>query len=164
MSDYHLIFDLNGVLVAMGEGETRIFLVVLKLGLKVFLFACVNFFTMYIWSLAMKKNFSRHLEIITEKTGVYLSSFKIVDKSLYLKNENFLLEKPNKPIFHKTFLIFLFDFLVWCLRITCWWIMCFTRVCLILLLMPSFLKHFTKHIVMLITCSKLFFLGIFAFV
>lgn len=30
VSDYHLIFDLNGVLVAMGEGQTRTCLVVLK--------------------------------------------------------------------------------------------------------------------------------------
>ncbi len=33
-----------------------------------------------------------------------------------------------------------------------------TRFCLILFLVPSFLRHFTSHIMMLITYSKLFFL------
>ncbi len=48
MSDYHLIFNLNGVLVATIEGQTKSHLVVLKHGLKEFVFACVKKFTMCI--------------------------------------------------------------------------------------------------------------------
>jgi hypothetical protein len=66
VSDYHLIFDLNGVLVAVGEGQTRTCPVVLRLGLKEFLSTCVKKFMVYIWSSAMKRNFSKHLEIIIE--------------------------------------------------------------------------------------------------
>jgi hypothetical protein len=43
---YHLIFNLNGVLVAISEGQTRSRHVVLRLGLKEFPFACVKKFTM----------------------------------------------------------------------------------------------------------------------
>jgi hypothetical protein len=50
VNDYHLIFDLNGVLVATSEGQTKSHHVVLRLGLKEFLFACVKKFTMYIRS------------------------------------------------------------------------------------------------------------------
>jgi hypothetical protein len=53
VNDYHLIFDLNGVLVATSEGQIRSHPNVLRLGLKEFLFACVKKFTMYIWSLAI---------------------------------------------------------------------------------------------------------------
>jgi hypothetical protein len=34
MSDYHLIFDLNGVLIVTGEGQTKSCPMVLRLGLK----------------------------------------------------------------------------------------------------------------------------------
>jgi hypothetical protein len=78
VSNYHLIFDLNGVLVTTSEDQTRIHPVVLRPSLKEFLSACVNF-TMYIWSLRMKKNFLKHLEIITKKIGIHLPSCRIVD-------------------------------------------------------------------------------------
>jgi hypothetical protein len=108
VSDYHLIFDLNGVLVAMNEGQTRICLIVMRLGFKEFLSTCVKTFMVYIWSLAMKRNFSRHLKIIVEKTGVRLLSSKIVDQLFCLKNDHFSLEKLDKPIFHRN----LFNFFV----------------------------------------------------
>jgi hypothetical protein len=56
VNDYHLIIDLNGVLVATCEGQTRIHPMVLMHGLKEFLSICVKKITMYIWSLAMKRN------------------------------------------------------------------------------------------------------------
>jgi hypothetical protein len=40
--------NLNGVLIVMGEGQIRICPMVLRLGFKEFLFACVNVFTVYI--------------------------------------------------------------------------------------------------------------------
>jgi len=55
----------------------------------------------YIWSLAMKRNFSRHLDIITKKTCNLLSTSRILDQTRCFKNDHFLLEKPDKPIFHK---------------------------------------------------------------
>jgi len=42
MSDCHLIFDLNGVLVATCEGQIRTLQVVLRLGLKEFMSICVR--------------------------------------------------------------------------------------------------------------------------
>ncbi len=42
MSDYHLNFDLNGVLVATCEGQIRTLPVVLRLGLKEFMSICVK--------------------------------------------------------------------------------------------------------------------------
>jgi hypothetical protein len=57
VSEYHLIFDLNGVLVAIGEGQTRSRPIVLKPSLKKFLFACVKKFKEFIWSLTMERNF-----------------------------------------------------------------------------------------------------------
>jgi hypothetical protein len=108
VSDYHLIFDLNGVLVAIGEGQTRTCPLVLRLGLKEFVSTCVKTFMVYIWSSTLKRNFSRHLEIIVEKTSVCLLSFRIVDQSLYFENDHFLPEKSEKPIFHKN----LFNFFV----------------------------------------------------
>jgi hypothetical protein len=56
---------------------------------------------MYIWSSSMKRNFLRHLDIIVEKTWVLLPVSRILDQTLYFKNDDFLLERPNKPIFHK---------------------------------------------------------------
>jgi hypothetical protein len=76
VSYYHLIVDLNGVLVAIGEGQTKSRPMVLRLGLKEFLSICVKHFIMYTWSLTMKRNFSRHLEIITKKIGIHLPFIK----------------------------------------------------------------------------------------
>jgi hypothetical protein len=48
VSEYHLIFNLNGVLVVTSEGQTKSRPVVLKPNLKEFLFYCVKKFTVYI--------------------------------------------------------------------------------------------------------------------
>jgi hypothetical protein len=101
VSEYHLFFDLNGVLMATREGPIRSQQVVLRLGLKKFLCICVKKFIVYIWSFAMRKNFARHLELIKEKNIVFLPSSGIVDQILCFRNEHFLPEKPEKPIFHK---------------------------------------------------------------
>ncbi len=101
VNDYHLIFDLNGVLVVTGEDQFKSHLVVLKPSLKEFIFACVKKFMVHILSLSMKRNFLRHLDIIAKKTCVLLSISKILDQTLYFKNDDFLLERPNKLIFHK---------------------------------------------------------------
>jgi hypothetical protein len=62
VSEYHFIFDLNGVLVVTSEGQTKSRPVVLKPNVKEFLFACVKKFTMYIWSSTMKRNVLKHFE------------------------------------------------------------------------------------------------------
>ncbi len=111
MSDYHLIFDLNCVLVVMNEGQTRTRPMVLRPSIKEFLSACVKTFMVYIWSLVMKRNFLRHLEIIDEKTSVCLLSSRIVDQLICFKNDHFLFKKPDKPIFHKSLLDFFVQFL-----------------------------------------------------
>jgi len=51
------------------------------------------------------------LEIIAEKIDVHLPSFRIVDQLLYFINDHFLLEKLDKPIFHKNLLNFFVQFL-----------------------------------------------------
>jgi hypothetical protein len=79
VNHYHLIFDLNGVFMATSEGRTKSRLVILKPGLKEFLFAYVKEFIVYIWSSTMGKNISRHLEIITKKIGILLLFCKIVN-------------------------------------------------------------------------------------
>jgi TFIIF-interacting CTD phosphatase-like protein len=79
VSEYHLIFDLNGVLVVTSEGQTKSRPLVLKPNLKEFLFACVKKFKVYIWSLTMKRNILKHLDIIIEKKGVFLPTFRILD-------------------------------------------------------------------------------------
>jgi hypothetical protein len=101
VSGYHLIFDLNGVLVVIGEGPTRFRLMILRPRLKEFFYSCATKFTVYIWSFAIRRNFSKHLEIIKEGIGVHLESSKIVDHELCFKNEHFLFEKPKKTILHK---------------------------------------------------------------
>jgi hypothetical protein len=47
LNDYHLIFNLNCVLVATIEGQTKFCPVVLKHGLKELIFICVKKITMY---------------------------------------------------------------------------------------------------------------------
>jgi hypothetical protein len=79
VGDYHFIFDLNGVLVATTKGQTRSHLVVLRPVLKEFLFTCVKKFIIYIWSLVMKRNFSKQLDIIIKKIGVLLPTSKILN-------------------------------------------------------------------------------------
>ncbi len=78
--DCHLIFNLNGFLVVMGENQVKNCLVVLGLGLKEFLSTYVKIIMVYVWSLAMKRNFLKQLDIIAEKIGVRLLSYKIVDQ------------------------------------------------------------------------------------
>jgi hypothetical protein len=79
LNDYHLIFNLNGVLVAMSESQIRTHPVVLTPSLKEFLSICVKKIMMYIRSSIMKRNISRHFQIIIKKISVCFSSFRIMD-------------------------------------------------------------------------------------
>jgi hypothetical protein len=110
--EYHLIFDLNGVLVATWEAPTRLRLVILKLGLKDFLSSGASKFIVYIWSFAMRRNFNKKLETIKERTGVHLDSSRIVDQTLCLQNEHFFLEKSEKHVLHNNLNTFFNVFLV----------------------------------------------------
>jgi len=92
----------------MGEGRTWIHPIILRPGFKELLSVGVRKFRVYIWSLVMKRNFLRHLEIIIEKTSICLLCFKIVDQLFYFGNDHFLFEKLDKSIFHKN----LFDLFV----------------------------------------------------
>ncbi len=97
MNDYHLIFNLNGILVATSEGQTRTCSVVLKHGLNEFLSTYVKKlqFTYGPWQ--WRETFWG----TWKKIGVHLLSSRIVNQSFYFKNDHFLLEKPNKLVFHK---------------------------------------------------------------
>jgi hypothetical protein len=95
------IFDLDGVFIATDEGQIISHPIVLKFGLKEFLSACVKKIMVYIWSLAMKRNFLRHLDIIIKKIGILLLTSIKLDQILSFKNDHFLSKKSNKPVFHK---------------------------------------------------------------
>lgn len=58
VNDYHLIFNLNGVLVRTRKGQIKFHPMVLKLGLKEFLSTFINKFIVYNWFSVMKKNFA----------------------------------------------------------------------------------------------------------
>jgi hypothetical protein len=60
----------------------------------------------------MKRNISRHLELIIEKIGVLFPSSRMVDKTFCLKNDHFLLKKLDKLIFHKNIKDFFVYFMV----------------------------------------------------
>jgi hypothetical protein len=47
------------------------------------------------------RNFARDLEIIKEKTIVFLPSSRIIDQMLCFRNEHFLPERLEKLVFHK---------------------------------------------------------------
>ncbi len=129
----------------------------LRLGLKEFLSVSIKTITMYIWSLAMKRNFSKQFDIIAKKIDVRLLSCKIVDQLPYVKNDHVLLEKSNKPIFHKN----LFNFFVQFLGMTFENTLLMDNMFHKSLVDPPFRAIFFRrsmgHIMMLITCSKSFF-------
>jgi hypothetical protein len=54
----------------------------------------------------------RHLDIIVKKTCILLSISRILDQTFYFKNDDFLLERPNKLVFHKNLKDFFVLFLV----------------------------------------------------
>jgi hypothetical protein len=62
--------------------------------LREFLSSYAAKFNVYIWSFTMRRNFSKHLEIIRERSGGHLDPSRIVHQALLLKNEHFLLKKP----------------------------------------------------------------------
>ncbi len=111
---------------------------------------------MYICSLAMKRNFLRHLDIITKKIGILFPSSKILDQTFWFRNCHFLLEKLDKPVFHKS----LKDFFHLFPRTT------FENTLLVddmphksMFNSPCsaiFLRHFTSLTLIVIICSTLF--------
>ncbi len=54
---------------------------------------------MYIWSLAMRRNFLRYLEIIVEKTNVLLLALGMITSSLRSLKSLFFIKKL-KDFFH----------------------------------------------------------------
>jgi hypothetical protein len=79
VSEYHLIFDLNGILVATREGPTRSQPMILQSRWRECLSSCATNFTMYIWYSTTRRKFSKHLEIIRERIDVHIKSLRIVD-------------------------------------------------------------------------------------
>jgi hypothetical protein len=106
VTNYHLIFNLNGVLVVTSENKTK------TPSLKEFLFACVKKFMVYIWSLVMKIVFFKWLDIIADKTSIHLPFYRIVDQSFALKKIIFCSKSRTSQFSIKTFSIYLFSFLI----------------------------------------------------
>jgi hypothetical protein len=102
VSEYHLIFDLNGVLVTTREGPTKSWPMILRPRLREFLSSCATKFTMYIWSFVMWKFFSKYLEIIRERTCVHVEFSKIVDQKLCFKMSISSLKSPKSLFCIKT--------------------------------------------------------------
>ncbi len=60
----------------IGGGPTKFQLVILRARLKEFLSSCATKFIVYIWSFAMRRIFSKNLEIIKKRTSVHLEVSK----------------------------------------------------------------------------------------
>jgi len=89
-NEYHLIFDLNGILVAIGFWvQPDLSQCFWNLGWKNFSPPVhATKFTLYIFSI-MRRNFFKHLEIIRERFGIHLNSSRLVDQMLCLKNDHY---------------------------------------------------------------------------
>jgi hypothetical protein len=107
MSPFHVIFYLNGILIATcfnKRSRTNI----LHPGLKEFLEKCLMQFQVYIWSIAQCHNIYDYLDQIWHKTQISIHASKVLDQKFCMQNPHLLLDKPNKPIFHKNLDIFFF--------------------------------------------------------
>jgi hypothetical protein len=111
---------------------------------------------MYIWSLATKRNFLRHFDIIAKKIGNLLPTFRILDQTFCFRTDHLLLEKPNKPIFHKNLKDVFRLFLGTTFENTLLVDDMFPESMFNLLCSAIFFRLFTSLTLMVITCSALF--------
>jgi len=107
VSLFHVIFDLNKVLITtcFDRGSHTI---IIRLGLKEFVNKCFVQFQVYIWSTTQCHNICNYLNQISHKTKICIHASKVLDQEFCMQNLHLLLDKPNKPIFHKNLDFFLF--------------------------------------------------------
>jgi hypothetical protein len=79
-------------------------------GLKDFLTSCLFQFKVYIWSVAPCYNIDKHLDEIKEKENISLDPSKVLGQELCQKNDHFLPNHLEKPIFHKKLNVFFLKF------------------------------------------------------
>ncbi len=86
VNPFHVIFDLNRVLIATQGSHTVIF----HPGLKEFLEKCLSQFQVYIWSTTQCHNIYNYLNHIWHKTKIFIHVSKVLDKGFYMRNPYFL--------------------------------------------------------------------------
>jgi hypothetical protein len=106
VSVFHIIFNLNGILIATHFNTARYWrappcIVIFEPRLKEFLERCVTQFHVYIWSTTQRHNIYKYLDQIWHQTQIFIDPSKVLDQEFCMQNSHFLLDKPNKPIFHK---------------------------------------------------------------
>jgi len=84
---------------------------VVKLGLKEFLDRCVAQFHVYAWFATQCHNIYNYLEQIWHETQISINRSRVLDHEFYMQNPHFLVNKPNKPNFHKNLNVFLKKYL-----------------------------------------------------
>ncbi len=116
VNPFHVIFYLNGVLVATHfdkgiYGKLASQIVILKLRLKEFLERCVAQFHVYIWFPTQRHNIYNYLDQIWHETQILIEPSKVLNQTFCMQNPHFLPNKHGKPIFHKNLDVFFSMFL-----------------------------------------------------
>jgi len=111
VNPFHVIFDLNGVLVATHfnksrYGEPASQTVVFKLRLKEFSERCVAQFHVYIWFATQRHNIYNYLDQIWHETQILIEPSRVFNQTFCMQNSHFLPNKLEKPIFHKNLDVF----------------------------------------------------------
>jgi len=105
LNPFHAIFYLNIVIIAtrFDRGSHTI---ILHPGLKEFLEKCFVQFQVYIWFTTQHHNIYNYLDKIWHKTQISVHVSKVLNHDFYMRNPHFLLDKLDKPIFHKNIDVF----------------------------------------------------------
>ncbi len=111
VNPFHVIFDLNGLLITTcfkkgGYGKASSCTIILHPRLKEFLEKCLALFHVYIWSTTQHHNIYNYLDKIWHKTQISVHVSKVLNHDFYMRNPHFLLDKLDKPIFHKNIDVF----------------------------------------------------------
>ncbi len=65
-------------------------------------------FHVYIWSIAQRHNIYSCLDQVQHETQIFINLSRVFNQKSCIQNPHFLLDKLNKPIFHKNFDVFFF--------------------------------------------------------
>ncbi len=108
---FHVIFDLNGVLLEMKFNSmppirhqinlVPLCTICLRPGLKDFLGRCLVWFEVYIWSVVQWHNINVYLNKIYKETQIKIDPSKILRWETCKQNDHFLSTKHEKLVFHK---------------------------------------------------------------
>jgi hypothetical protein len=106
---FHVIFNPNGIMITTCFNKCSC-TIIFRHGLKEFLEKCLMQFQVYIWFATQGHNIYNYLNQIYHKTLISIHASKVLDQIFCMWNPHFLLDKPNKPIFHKNLDVFFSTF------------------------------------------------------